>query len=422
MNKIILPSVFVILVNFNLNGQSKQIEAYIDKYKDIAIVEMYRTGIPASIKLAQAILESQAGESFLSVESNNHFGIKCGGGWEGPTFLKRDDDFDEEGNLINSCFRVFENPEESFIAHSTFLLDPAKEHRYGFLFNLPPHDYKSWAWGLKRSGYATNPHYAKLLINIIEDHKLHALDYAVPDRRTFAENGIERYENMNPGLKTDRMDDLSSNNRIHVSNSGRIITNNKSRLIFAMEGDIPGDISERYGVPVRKIVKYNEGIDDSEQKLTRGEYVYLEKKKSRLTSGKKTHRVEPGETMYSIAQRYGIQLTKLTVRNRLYPGEEPLPGEIIVLKGLIKVKHRPKIRREILKVDELAENPEQKYVPVKEQSTPKTIIAPNIHIVETGDTLFNIARKHRVTVQMLQEWNNLENSVIKPGQEIIVNP
>lgn len=149
--------------------------SYIDKYKEIAISEMHRTGIPASIKLAQGILESNSGRSTLAVKAHNHFGIKCGNYWSGATFHREDDDF-RNGKLVKSCFRKYEKAAQSFIAHSDFLLNPGSRYRYGFLFDLDPFDYHSWAKGLRKSGYATDPAYAEKLISIIEEYQLFQFD------------------------------------------------------------------------------------------------------------------------------------------------------------------------------------------------------------------------------------------------------
>ena len=151
-------------------------QAYIDRFKEIAVQEMDRAGIPASIKLAQALLESNAGQSDLAQRANNHFGIKCGADWDGKKYFKVDDDFDEFGKPTESCFRGYKRPEESFIAHSEFLRDPRKEWRYGFLFQLDPLDYKNWASGLKKSGYATSATYDTKLIAIIERYQLFQYD------------------------------------------------------------------------------------------------------------------------------------------------------------------------------------------------------------------------------------------------------
>ena len=151
------------------------VASYIDKYKEIAISEMQRTGIPASIKLAQGILESNSGRSTLAIKANNHFGIKCGNYWQGGTFHREDDDY-RNGQLIKSCFRKYDDASQSFVAHSDFLLHSGSRYRYGFLFDFDPLDYQSWAKGLKKSGYATDLAYAEKLISIIEKYELFQYD------------------------------------------------------------------------------------------------------------------------------------------------------------------------------------------------------------------------------------------------------
>ncbi|HJW29100.1 MAG TPA: glucosaminidase domain-containing protein, partial [Saprospiraceae bacterium] len=142
-----------LLSPFITNLLAQDTDAYIRNFKDIAVAEMLRTGIPASIKLAQAMVESNCGTSELACKANNHFGIKCGGDWCGKTFRKEDDDY-KDGELTKSCFREFKSPLESYVAHSDFLTDPKKATRYGPLFQLKPTDYKAWAYGLLKAGYA----------------------------------------------------------------------------------------------------------------------------------------------------------------------------------------------------------------------------------------------------------------------------
>jgi flagellum-specific peptidoglycan hydrolase FlgJ len=148
---------------------------YIDQYKDLAIVEMHRTGIPASITLAQGLHESNAGRSPLALEANNHFGIKCKSYWSGQTYYHKDDDLDSRGQLIESCFRSYETAVESYVDHSNFLKHT--EH-YAPLFSLAKDDYIAWAWGLKQCGYATDPDYAIKLIKIIHQFDLTKYDKA----------------------------------------------------------------------------------------------------------------------------------------------------------------------------------------------------------------------------------------------------
>lgn len=148
---------------------------YIEKYKDLAIVEMYRSGIPASITLAQALHESNAGRSPLALEANNHFGIKCKTYWTGGTYYYEDDDLDRFGNLVESCFRSYATAVESYVDHSNFLME---SERYSPLFALDKNDFASWAWGLKECGYATDPDYAVKLIKIIYEYDLSRFDQA----------------------------------------------------------------------------------------------------------------------------------------------------------------------------------------------------------------------------------------------------
>ncbi len=157
-------------------------ERYIEKYKDLAIREMHRTGIPASIKLAQGLLESQAGFSELAQFANNHFGIKCKSDWQGQRFFKEDDDYDPNGLLTKSCFRVYPSVYDSYRDHSQFLrLRP----RYQKLFQLNRTDYRAWAYGLKECGYATDPRYPQKLIQIIEKYRLHQYDRTEPTQQSY---------------------------------------------------------------------------------------------------------------------------------------------------------------------------------------------------------------------------------------------
>ncbi len=153
-------------------------QEYIHHFQAISISEMNRTGIPASITMAQAILESGAGKSDLSHQGNNHFGIKCGPNWSGKTVYREDDDY-KNGRLHKSCFRSYPRAELSYIDHSDFLTDPRKSYRYGFLFDLETNDYKSWAKGLQKAGYATNGLYSKRLISLIEKYSLEQLDRGI---------------------------------------------------------------------------------------------------------------------------------------------------------------------------------------------------------------------------------------------------
>ena len=166
--------IFTVSQSWLLSQQ--QVDEYITTYSKIAIDEMNRTGIPASIKLAQGLLESNIGASPLCTEANNHFGIKCGNQWTGKEMYREDDDYGVNGTLTKSCFRVFDSALDSYIAHSEFIMNPAKEFRYGFLFSIPVSDYSSWAFGLQSAGYATDPEYGNKLIRIISKYELYQYD------------------------------------------------------------------------------------------------------------------------------------------------------------------------------------------------------------------------------------------------------
>jgi len=299
-------------------GQSVQ-EGYIEKYKDIAIEEMHRTGIPASIKMAQAILESNSGRSYLAKEGRNHFGIKCGSSWSGRSVMRKDDDY-KNGRLVQSCFRAYADAEESFVAHSEFLRDPRKNHRYGFLFRLEPTDYKAWAYGLKKAGYATNPKYPKLLIDLIERYQLDQLD----NMKEQDPAQLVQEENYSPTLQ--RVNDVE--------------------FVYARPGERPIEISMDFGVSPEKIVKYNERIVSPNQRLEAGERVFLQKKRRSYRGEKKYHYVKAGEDMFSIAQKYGIRLNKLLNKNKMSAGEVPAVGEQIRLRGLSWFESKPVLRSE----------------------------------------------------------------------------
>lgn len=281
-------------------------DEYIQKYKAIAIREMTEFKIPASITLSQGILESGSGKSRLAKEANNHFGIKCHVGWEGD-FVKMDDD------APNECFRKYKNAEESFKDHSFFL---SQRPRYASLFDLEPTDYKGWAHGLKKAGYATNPKYGELLIKIIEDHELYKLDVIKEVIADVGEDEIPKNKN-----RKFEAFGVSKNNR-------KVFTNNSRKFIFARKGDNFAKIASDFSIYEYQVWKYNEL--DKNDKIAEGQMVYIEKK--RREASKPYHVVDEGETMYSISQLYGIQLKQLYKKNRMNKGAEARPGQVLWLQ------------------------------------------------------------------------------------------
>jgi LysM repeat protein len=311
-------------------AQSNTHLEYIDRYKEIAIREMERAGIPASIKLAQGLLESGAGTSNLARRANNHFGIKCGGNWDGKTYYKKDDDYDDRGELIESCFRKYRNADYSYIAHSEFLRDPKKQYRYGFLFRLAPTDYKAWAKGLKRAGYATSATYSIKLIDIIERYELHRYDKLTT---TGVIAGGEEVPQLGPEGD-------------EVVTPGVIFTNNDVNYMLAREGETLNDIALRTRNDVQDLLSYNNQKYGRDEALDTGTVVYLQSKRNSFRGRREWHYVKEGETMFSISQIYGIDLGRLYRRNKLEKGEMPAVGERVKIRGW-NVSDPPKLKSEV---------------------------------------------------------------------------
>jgi LysM repeat protein len=389
------------------SGQQKAYLEYLEKYQHIAVAEMHRTGIPASVKMAQALIESNAGRSELATQANNHFGIKCGGDWTGKSFHKEDDDYDANGKLKKSCFRHFGSVEESFVAHSEFLRNPAKVNRYGFLFNLPTTDYAAWAEGLKKAGYATNPNYAKILIRVIEEYKLHLLDVEVSpaDKPELA-------------IKKEHVEQQAAKYKLPE----KVVKNNGVPMVFAKAGDTPQRIADRTGVRLDRILASNEQLSAANQALVYGERVYLSTKKRHLRGSKaKWHYVQKGETIYAIAQHYGLKLESLMKRNRLKAGEEPAIGTRISINQSVKRSDKPILRDQtptILpdKPTEKGKDPDRPQGSASSETAQVNMRTAKEHVVGTGDTLYNISRKYGVDIDVIKQLNQLDNDQIRIGQ------
>lgn len=313
----------LLAINMTYGQMAQDRLYYIEKYSKIAQDEMERTGVPASIKLAQAILESNGGKSVLSRKANNHFGIKCGGDWNDRTFYRVDDEKDKKGNDIESCFRMYKNPESSFIAHSEFLRN---NQRYGFLFELAHDDYKGWAHGLKKAGYATNPKYPSLLIKIVEDYSLFKYDdlfRPYPDDDMLASTEEDAFfEELARQEKKQKVQ--------KVIKLGKV---NDVDIVVTEADETPEIVAAKTDVSLKRILKYNDALTDPSEVIPTNTKVYLQPKRSSYRGRKKFHKVREGETMAHISQQYGIRLDKLISRNRLSADEEPMPGAILKIKG-----------------------------------------------------------------------------------------
>ena len=272
--------------------RNKQYEAYIKKYRELAVEEMKKYHIPASITLAQGLLESGAGQSALARKSNNHFGIKCGSDWYGKT-VSHDDDARGE------CFRAYKHPKDSYEDHSKFL---AGRPRYASLFKLNITDYRGWARGLKKAGYATNPRYADQLIGIIELYELYKYD----------DKNYLKWIKKNP-------------------NPHQTYIANDLLYIVVRAGDSWKSISQEFDISQKKLRKYNDLYKG--YALQVGDILYLEKKNKKADKEHIVHVLRAGESMYSISQKYGIRLKNLYKLNRM-DEDDPAPkiGTILRLR------------------------------------------------------------------------------------------
>lgn len=284
-------------------------QKYIAKYKDLAVQEMHRSGVPASITLAQGLLESRAGLSELASEGNNHFGIKCHG-WTGKT-MKVDDD------RRNECFRVYKHAEESFRDHSDFL---RYWDRYKFLFDLEPTDYKGWARGLKKAGYATDPAYANKLIKVIEDYQLYVYDTG---------------ESVPPSpltIEEPKVYEPSGRETFSFSLTRKMYSKNGVPFVYSVEGETYADIARQYDLFKKEILKFNDL--KSAEPLLPGTIVYVQAKKNNTQKDLEKYIVEKdGESLRDISQRFAIKLSALLKKNKLPEDYVTKEGDELILRG-----------------------------------------------------------------------------------------
>lgn len=316
-------------INVQAQNSDLTVEEYIATYKDIAIQEMERSGIPASITLAQGIHESAYGNSTLAKKANNHFGIKCASDWDGKTYYKWDDDANK------SCFRVYKNAMSSYLDHTELLL---KRTRYAFLFKYDRKDYKSWAKGLRKAGYATDPNYPNKLIHTIEKNNLAQYDKAT---------GTLVFDpKLDPAIKDiplfEGEGDYRTKERSFLFKKYRSGFSKQNGASYAVskKGESALAAAKRFGIPYKRFLRFND-LDDGDQ-LIDYQYIYIQPKKSKYRGNEAFHKVKNDETMYEVAQYYGVKLSSLYRRNLLEEGEEPMNGEMILLKD--KAARKPKLR------------------------------------------------------------------------------
>lgn len=299
-------------------------EEYIEKYKSIAVAHMERYGIPASITMAQGILESDAGNSNLSRSSNNHFGIKCKKNWTGRKVYHDDD-------AKGECFRAYPTVEESYLDHAEFL---DSSPRYDSLFAYPSNDYRSWARGLKAAGYATAPDYAERLIKIIENYNLHLLDQQ--DGEAIYSSGKDAKQNAEwfathsnierePAVGIDPFRVSSSQHKGYS-----VYRINHTCYIIAKSGDTYASLGKIFAISERNLRKFNDATKTAT--LAEGDMVYIERKKERWLGDALLHEVAAGETLHSLSQQFGIRARCLARLNRLTFSREVETGQTIRLR------------------------------------------------------------------------------------------
>jgi LysM repeat protein len=374
---------------------------YIDTYKAVAISEMKRTGVPASITHAQGIHETEAGTSELVRKSNNHFGIKCKDYWTGDK-VYHDDDAKAE------CFRSYTRAFDSYMDHSDFLKNSP---RYSSLFQLDPTDYEAWANGLRKAGYATNPKYASILIKIInnyhlQDYTLIALGKLKPEDEWLASVKID-----NSPLNVDFLIAADANVKpgepaiAYPDGEFRI---NETRVVYAKSGTSLLSIADKYDVGFKRLIDFNELSKNEEDNLANGQLIYLQRK--RKIGANEFHMVNEGESVYDIAQAEGIRLEALLEYNHLANGMQPAVGERLYMKSPAPGRPALLAGKKLTLTDNL---------PVV--STPEeTSDAYRMHVVQTKETLYAISKKYNVPVEKLKAWNKLVSYELKTGQELII--
>lgn len=426
--KTILTTLFILLRVTTVSAQQKQdILNYVERYKQVAIDEMVRSKVPASITLAQGILESSAGTSVLSKNSNNHFGIKCKEEWTGEKYY-HDDDRPQE------CFRVYKHAEASYADHSDFLLT---RPRYAPLFQLPLTSYKYWAYGLKEAGYATNPKYAPMLITFIEDYKLYEFDKVGVAMIEEKEKLLKQPEVTEP-LQAKAESKIIVTDVKNKEHHHQIITEAKNseegrqefvvngvRAIKAIGNEDPFKVAYEYNIDYSYIMTFNDL--NTGDRFKDGEFIFLQPKKSRGADA--TYTVIAGESMRDISQKTGVKLRELYAKNLMKMNEQVYAGEPVSLQEKKTAPPRVMSYAEYLKEQTRLAQAQNKVPANSTTSTnndvpslPDNRIQLNAQYqVQQSDTLYSIARKFNTSVEALKEINQLESTDVKAGQTLVVS-
>jgi LysM repeat protein len=383
MNRIIIILFFSVGCFFESVAQNMTAQEYIQQYKDLAISEMKRMGVPAAITLAQGLLETENGNSDLLKASNNHFGIKCKSTWTAET-VSHDDDAPGE------CFRKYKTAEDSYRDHSNFLRGNS---RYDFLFKLDPSDYKGWAYGLRKAGYATNPRYPQILIKNIEDNNL----------EQYTLEGLNEVPHFDATKYSDDPEKKDSETNLDATASVAPVSLmiNGSKALYVPEGTSLLAVATENRINLEKLLTINDLTKDG--LLDKGQYIFLEKKKK---EGDQDFCIaQPNETLYDIAQKHGVILQNLYVYNQLTADDFIVAGTKIFL--------RPQANDVTTTSVKNAKN----EIVTKTYFTPK----PTVHTVLAKESLYSISKKYNVSVDDLKVWNHLSTDHIKIGQQLIIS-
>ena len=325
MKKVYISLLLAFVATVSLGAAERQTrEEYVEKYKAIAIAHMERYGIPASITMAQGILESDSGNSRLSTSSNNHFGIKCKKSWTGDRVYHDDD-------AKGECFRAYPSVEASYQDHADFL---DQSPRYDSLFAYPSDDYRSWARGLKAAGYATAPDYAERLVKIIESMKLYLLDKENGSKiysaaKTATEN-TEKWWESNIATSDEQINPNAFRVTINAHKGYSVYRTNHTYYIVAKEGDSFESLGKIFDISAKMLRKFNDVAKGAT--LKKGDIVYIEPKKKQWLGNAMQHKVVRDENLYSLSQSYGIRKSSLAKLNKLRSGEDFRKGDIVRLK------------------------------------------------------------------------------------------
>lgn len=376
---------------------SETIRKYIETFKDVAIAEEVRTGVPAAITLAQGIHETGAGTSDLVLKSNNHFGIKCKTEWTGEKVYHDDD-------ARGECFRKYNDPMESYKDHSDFLKN---RPYYTSLFQLDPTDYKAWAFGLKKAGYATNPKYPQILIKLIEDYNLQDYTLIALNRKPNNPDIVFTSKQEGGSARTEAIPSVM----VRTDYPSGVFKINETHVIFVTSGTSFLMVANENRVSLSRLFDFNDmkPTDVAEKDCL----IYLQRK--RKVGASEYHFVKAGETIHDIAQIEGIRMEKLLEYNFLRPGMTPMEGERLFLQT-----RAPAMPRLVMQpVHSVMPEPGAVSVhPLKELSPESQYI---VHTVQPKETLYAIAKKYDVAMAEVLKWNGLLSNDLKTGQQIRIN-